>query len=209
MKYLLVLSIFALTALGAPAPQPDRPICLSETFSLLPVHDSAWLDSLYGPPDTVYGDTVISFGAMLHSEEPYPQANVMITLRYSEGDSVEFLRMYDIAAGDSALVDWEFSTAGESGYYEVRDLFLDIQHEPPWDTWLVTWRFWVVPTGGVVEEPEPQTASRGPRPTFIRRLEPGWVAFDAMGRRVLNPRPGICFVRPDPAAPPRKVMLVE
>jgi hypothetical protein len=209
MKYFLVLSVLAVAALGAPTPQPDRPICLSETLSLLPVPDGAWLDSLYGPPDTVYGDTVIRFGAMLHSVEPYPQANVKITLRDNEGDTLDYIRIYEIAAGDSALVDWEFSTAGESGYYEVRDLFLDTQGEPPWDTWLVTWRFCVVPTGGVVEEPELQTAGRSPRPTFIRSLDPGSVAFDAMGRRVLNPRPGICFVRPTPAAPPRKVLLVE
>jgi hypothetical protein len=33
--------------------------------------------------------------------------------------------------------------------------------------------------------------------SVIRSLPAGAVAFDAMGRRVLNPRPGICFVRSD------------
>jgi hypothetical protein len=33
------------------------------------------------------------------------------------------------------------------------------------------------------------------RPTVIRSLPAGSVAFDAMGRRVLNPKPGVYFVR--------------
>ncbi len=48
---------------------------------------------------------------------------------------------------------------------------------------------------GVQETMNDERATRDVRPTVIRSLPAGVVAFDAMGRRVLNPRAGICFVR--------------
>jgi photosystem II stability/assembly factor-like uncharacterized protein len=38
------------------------------------------------------------------------------------------------------------------------------------------------------------------RPTILHRLPPSAVAFDATGRRVLNPKPGVYFVREEPQA---------
>ena len=49
--------------------------------------------------------------------------------------------------------------------------------------------------GGVEESFRPQAPSRRLAATVIRSLPPGAVAFDAMGRRVMNPKPGIYFVR--------------
>jgi photosystem II stability/assembly factor-like uncharacterized protein len=47
-------------------------------------------------------------------------------------------------------------------------------------------------------------------PTVIRNLPAGAVAFDAMGRRVLNPKPGIYFVRFEPSAVVvRKVLVMQ
>jgi len=52
---------------------------------------------------------------------------------------------------------------------------------------------------GVEENPRPQAPSHKLAATVIRSLPRGAVAFDAMGRRVQSPRPGILFVR-EPSA---------
>jgi hypothetical protein len=49
--------------------------------------------------------------------------------------------------------------------------------------------------GGVEEGPKPQAASYKPEATLLRVLPFGAAAFDAMGRRVLSPGPGVLFVR--------------
>ncbi len=48
---------------------------------------------------------------------------------------------------------------------------------------------------GVEENPRPPASSRKPAATVIRSLPAGAVAFDAMGRRVASPKPGVYFVR--------------
>jgi hypothetical protein len=48
---------------------------------------------------------------------------------------------------------------------------------------------------GVEESHKPQAIGRKLAATVMRSLSPGFVAFDAMGRRVLNPRSGVFFVR--------------
>jgi hypothetical protein len=63
---------------------------------------------------------------------------------------------------------------------------------------------------GIAEEsPEPQAMSRKLAATVVRSLPECAVAFDAMGRRVSNPKRGVYFVRAAAAALPRKVLLVE
>jgi YVTN family beta-propeller protein len=68
--------------------------------------------------------------------------------------------------------------------------------------------------GGVEESPKPQASSRRLEPTVlsgasgVRRLAP-CVAFDAMGRRVANPRSGIYFVREAQAQAIRKVVITR
>jgi hypothetical protein len=47
----------------------------------------------------------------------------------------------------------------------------------------------------VEESFKPMVRGRKLLPTVIRSLPAGAVAFDAMGRRVANPRSGIYFVR--------------
>jgi hypothetical protein len=42
------------------------------------------------------------------------------------------------------------------------------------------------------------------QPTVLRRLPAGAVAFDAMGRRVVDPKPGVYFVREEPQASSHK-----
>ena len=48
---------------------------------------------------------------------------------------------------------------------------------------------------GVQESPKPQASTHKLAATVIRGLPQGAVAFDAMGRRVVNPRSGVYFVR--------------
>jgi hypothetical protein len=48
---------------------------------------------------------------------------------------------------------------------------------------------------GVEESSGPQVLSHRLLPTVIRSLPPGAVAFDATGRRVVNPRAGVYFLR--------------
>jgi hypothetical protein len=45
--------------------------------------------------------------------------------------------------------------------------------------------------------------------TVIRDLPQGVAAFDAMGRSVQRPKPGIYFLRTAATAVPQKVLLVE
>jgi len=51
-------------------------------------------------------------------------------------------------------------------------------------------------------------AARGLLPTIMRRLPAGAVAFDAMGRMVVNPKPGVYFVRTEPSAASRQPSAV-
>ena len=48
---------------------------------------------------------------------------------------------------------------------------------------------------GVEEGQQPTARGSRPAATVMRSLPVGMVAFDAMGRRVLNPKPGVFFVR--------------
>lgn len=63
---------------------------------------------------------------------------------------------------------------------------------------------------GVTEDhPTPQVVRRKLAATVVGTMAQGAVAFDAMGRRLLQPKPGICFMRTEATAAPRKVLLVE
>jgi hypothetical protein len=55
----------------------------------------------------------------------------------------------------------------------------------------------------------PQARSRGLEPSVVPSLPQGVVAFDAMGRRVVQTKPGICFLRTRGSTVPRKVILAK
>jgi len=61
---------------------------------------------------------------------------------------------------------------------------------------------------GVAEE-RPKSVDGKPVATVIRELPQSVAVFDAMGKRVLKPRPGIYFLRIEAAAGPCKVLLVK
>jgi hypothetical protein len=58
-------------------------------------------------------------------------------------------------------------------------------------------------------DPKPQATSRKLAATVVRCLPQGATAFDAMGRRVHHPEPGIYFLKSAATAAPRKILLVE
>jgi hypothetical protein len=72
----------------------------------------------------------------------------------------------------------------------------------------------VHPPVGVAEGPKPQALSHKPQPTIlsgasgVKRLA-SCVVFDAMGRRVTNPKPGVYFVREEPQAASLKPQAVR
>jgi hypothetical protein len=56
---------------------------------------------------------------------------------------------------------------------------------------------------GVQETPNAEVRTTAAA-TVVRRLPSGAVVFDATGRRVVNPRPGVYFVRSEPSAAGRE-----
>jgi hypothetical protein len=60
---------------------------------------------------------------------------------------------------------------------------------------------------GAEESPKPQAPSRKLAATVIRSLPQGAVAFDAMGRRVVNPKSGVYFVRSTVCGEPSAVAI--
>jgi hypothetical protein len=60
----------------------------------------------------------------------------------------------------------------------------------------------------IADEQQQRVASR-PNTAVVRRLSPGTTAYDAMGRRVVDPKPGVYFLRTGATAAPRKVLLVR
>jgi len=61
---------------------------------------------------------------------------------------------------------------------------------------------------GVEEGQQPTARGSRPAATVMRRLPVDAVAFDAMGRRVLDPKPGVYFVRTEPSAVSRQPSAV-
>ena len=89
-----------------------------------------------------------------------------------------------------------FATAVSRGYMCVAYSFSGFQ---------VFQRF----VSGVEECPQSSTMGIRPAATIIRTLPAGTLVFDAMGRRVVNPRTGIYFVREDAGAASRKPPAVR
>ena len=147
--------------------------------------DSVWLDSLFGPPDTV--DTAFRCGvAVCCTVEPasvdgfwgfYDKDGVLV---YSDAFQC------DVYPGDSAIVASPlFNIGNDTGPWTIKCMI-------PTDS--VIWRFRGRYRPGV-EEGRPQASSHELPPTVLRRLPDGEAAFDATGRRVVDPRPGVYFVR--------------
>lgn len=66
-----------------------------------------------------------------------------------------------------------------------------------------------IPSSAVAERQPPQALVTRPAATVIRSLPAGAVAFDAMGRRVLDPKPGVYFLREEPQPSSHKPQAVR
>jgi len=62
---------------------------------------------------------------------------------------------------------------------------------------------------GIEEGHKPQAQSRKPAATVIRSLPQGAVAFEAMGRRARDPKPGVHFVQEEPQATSLELQAVR
>lgn len=86
----------------------------------------------------------------------------------------------------------------EVGFHDTPGLALGVATDGEYayvvdsDAGLLIYEFY---GSGVEESRRPQAPGRKPKPAVMRRLPQGAAAFDATGRRVLEPRSGILFVR--------------
>lgn len=177
--------------------------------SLAPFFDYVWLDSVSGPPDTIYTDTLtdVRGTAMLHASQNAPGTIVrFFSRRYGSG-STWYYDTFDLVAGESVSVVLRIGVFPESACYMIRESLVG---NTPTESSFVTWQFWVLPGHGGINDGGRQPATGAPPlPTVIRSIPAGAVAFDAMGRQVINPKPGVYFVRTTPAALPRRILLIE
>ncbi|GEM_PF-1572378 len=147
--------------------------------------DSVWLDSLFGPPDTV--DTAFQCGVAVCCS--VVDVNVDGSWSFIDPHGVVVYIesfSFEVVQGDSVIVAsmW-FDIGNDTGLWTVKCTI---------PTNSVVWRVRGRDMPGI-EEGQPQASSRELPPTVLRSLPPGAVAFDAMGRRVLDPKPGVFFVR--------------
>ena len=147
--------------------------------------DSVWLDSLFGPSDTV--DTVFQCGVAVCCSVVPTFVDVFWSFINPHGAVIYIESFsYEVMPGDSVIVTsrW-FDIGNDTGLWTIKCTIPDDS---------VVWRFWVRDMPGI-EEGQPQTSSYKLPPTVLRRLPPGVVTFDATGRRVLNPKSGVYFIR--------------
>ena len=96
-----------------------------------------------------------------------------------------FVRNLNLIAGGSTVASGlPFTTMPGQYFYTVEALPMAAD----------TSYFWVRGGAGVDEEANGERRMANSGASVLRRLPPGAVVFDAMGRRVLNPRPGVYFL---------------
>jgi hypothetical protein len=116
---------------------------------------------------------------------------------FSIYDSVGTPRVYAdstnhmLGPGDTVDVVYADARISEPGAY-LAVAFIPL--EPGGWEYADSMYFWVVPGSGVEEGLKPQASSHKLQATVVRGVPAGAVVFDAMGRRVLNPKPGVYFV---------------
>jgi len=209
VKFILALLAFASAALGQSAILSGKMGAVPEGTA--PFFRHVWFDSLSGPPDTIYTDTmlILSGIAVLHASRDAESTLVLIQ-RWSPDQHWLQVRYFDLGAGESILVEWSQKFKAESAYHVVRESIVDSLPSLPAESSFVTWRFWILRrTPGGVEDGRRPAVGDVLQSTVLRRIPDGAVAFDAMGRQVLVAKPGVYFVRNHPAALPRKVLLIE
>jgi hypothetical protein len=109
-----------------------------------------------------------------------------------------------LGPGDSTETEyWPISFSEPGMYLAVALAFIEPGHAAADSHY-----FWVVPGSGVEEAANGEGRKANGGVSVLRRLPPGAVVFDAMGRRVVNPKPGVYFVREEPSAASRQPSAV-
>jgi len=148
---------------------------------------------LNGPNPIRVGDTVIP-GVWLFSSGPEPESLSV----YVYFDQVGGSRVYDeslhVFLPDTAFIYWFPAVVfAEPGQYDGTDsVYLEGDQNNTNDVQRI--RFEVLPAVGVEEGMKDEGGRMNVGPTILFRLPPGAVAFDATGRRSLNPKSGVYFV---------------
>jgi hypothetical protein len=143
-------------------------------------------------PSHVPPDSTITPGAVIRNysgEEAYYGAYFFIINKYGA-------RVYNASLPDLTIDGWDtdilhfpdFNPGNDTGRWHLRCSLATGDTNFSNDT-LTLW------FNIGVEEGQPQAASFKPQATVLRALPKCTVAFDATGRRVLNPKPGILFVQ--------------
>ncbi len=170
------------------------------------VHDAAVGPLVLDGPWPIHvGDTVIP-GMSVRNYGSEPDSLWAYVIFRLLGGGQVYRESLHVLLPDTVDVHWFPAVVfPESGLYAgVDSVYLPGDQNSTNDAQLVLLE--VLPEAGV-EEVQPQTSFSRLRATVLRRLPAGAVAFDAMGRRVTNPRPGIYFVREPSAVSCRKVIL--
>ena len=143
MKCIVVLSVLALAALGASGTQPASVNCPSSLTGsqLLLTPQYVWLESLYGPPDTLHPGIKDSFVASVHASQT-STVKVWFTLDKDGVRVYSTSRDVMVLGGDSVvLCNWLFTS--DTGYFVAQDSLDDSL--PADSSSVVTWRYWVMP----------------------------------------------------------------
>jgi hypothetical protein len=162
------------------------------------ISDSSWV-RFRMPPDTIHG-TGFTPGAEVHCGGINPAS---FRVFFSIYDSVGTPELYAessqvmLGPGDSTYIEFPSMWFSEPGAYLAVGL---ARIEPGGRVYADSQYFWVVWGGGIGESSTPQASSHRLQATVLRGLPFGAVAFDAMGRKVVNPKPGVYFVREEPQA---------
>jgi len=181
-----------------------------------------WLDSVFGPPDTVEVGSIVRFGAYAVARYPatgrvYYRLDINGVRVYDDDEN------FDLGAGDSVLFDWPVICQDTGCYWAADSMVVNFGRD---DSTRVDWCFRVVPAQGAVEQ-RPASTARCPITASIVRgvLWLGRVGsrqhtayraelLDVSGRRVLDLRPGandlsrlapgVYFIRSGPSAVSRE-----
>ena len=152
------------------------------------------------PPDSIHvGDTVIVNATVANFGVAEASFWAYFLIRSPSGGVVCAESSQAILSpGDSTSVDYPSTVFSAPGSYTaVCSTAMVGDQNPTNDFMRLTLH--VLPVG-LEESPRPQAAGHKLQATVMRWLPAGAVVFDAMGRRVVNPKPGVYFVREEPQA---------
>jgi len=194
--------------MGGPVKTPVLPAALAVMYYLVGGQAKAldaWLDSVFGPPDTVKVGSIVRFGAYAVARYP-ATGRVYFRLDINGVRTYEDDENFDLSGGDSVLFDWPVICSDTGSYSATDSMGVYLERD---DSIRVEWRFRVV-AASAVSDAGGTRRTRGAAATTIvrgvlrmgdRGLKTGdrsapsdrgrcGQLLDAVGRKVLGLRPG-------------------